>query len=57
MALLQDRIETRSIEMLDMENPGALNPDKIGKLVENDSAREKRLAREAEEAIEQGLAR
>lgn len=47
MTLLQERIETRSIELLDMENPGALNPENIGKLLENESAREKRLAREA----------
>lgn len=48
MALLQDRIESRSIELLDLENPGALNPADIGRLEENSSARAKRLAREAE---------
>lgn len=48
MELLQRRIETRSIELLDLENPGALNPDDIGRLEENESARAKRLAREAE---------
>jgi len=49
MELLQDRIETRSIELLDLENPGALNPDDIGRLEENKVARAKRMAREAEE--------
>jgi len=49
MSLLQERIETRSIELLDLENPGALNPDDIGKIEENHAARSKRLAREAEE--------
>ncbi len=48
MALLQDRIETRSIELLDLEDLGALNPDDIGKLEENHVARAKRLARETE---------
>ena len=35
MALLQDRIETRSIALLDMDNLGALDPANIGKLREN----------------------
>lgn len=48
MALLQERIETRSIALLDLDNPGALNPDDIGKLSENEAAQAKRLAREAE---------
>jgi len=48
MELLQSRIEGRSIELLDLENPGALNPDDIGRLEENKIARAKRLAREAE---------
>ena len=48
MKILQDRIETRSIELLDLDNLGALDPDDIGQLQENSSAREKRLAREAE---------
>ena len=48
MELLQDRIESRSIELLDLENLGALNPADIGRLEENSSARAKRLAREAE---------
>ena len=47
MALLQDRIETRSIEMLDMDNLGALNPDNIGKQKENHVAEAKRKDREA----------
>lgn len=49
MALLQDRIESRSIELLDLDNPGALDPADIGRLEENSVARAKRLAREAEE--------
>ena len=48
MKILQDRIETRSIELLDLDNLGALDPDDIGQLQENSTAREKRLAREAE---------
>jgi len=56
MELLQDRIETRSIELLDRDNLGALKLDNIGKLKENESARQKRLAREADDAIEKGLA-
>lgn len=48
MALLQDRIETRSIELLDMENLGALDPANIGKQKENHVAEAKRLAREAD---------
>ena len=49
MALLQDRIESRSLELLDLDNPGALDPANIGRLEENSVARAKRLAREAEE--------
>ena len=49
MELLQDRIESRSIELLDLDNPGALDPANIGRLEENSVARAKRLAREAEE--------
>ncbi len=48
MTLLQERIESRSIELLDLEDLGALNPADIGKIEENKSARAKRLAREAE---------
>ena len=47
MALLQDRIENRSIELLDMERLGALNPENIGKLKENHVAKAKREALEA----------
>lgn len=49
MAQLEDAIETRSLELLDMDNLGALNPDDIGKLEENASARAAREKREAEE--------
>lgn len=48
MALLQDRIETRSIELLDLENLGALDITDIGAQKENHVARAKRLAREDE---------
>ena len=54
MALLERRIETRSRELLDMENLGALDPADIGKTEENEVAREKRLRREAEERGEKG---
>ena len=49
MAQLEHMIESRSIALLDMDDLGALNPDDIGKTEENEVAREKRLAREAEE--------
>jgi 1-acyl-sn-glycerol-3-phosphate acyltransferase len=52
MALLETRIETRSRELLDMENLGALDPADIGRVEENEVARAKRLAREAAEAAE-----
>ena len=48
MARLESDIETRSIALLNLENLGALNPDDIGKTEENDVARAKREAREAE---------
>ena len=48
MARLESDIETRSIALLDLDNLGALNPDDIGKTEENESARTKREAREAE---------
>ena len=48
MSLLQERIESRSIELLDLENLGALNPDNIGQMKENHVAAAKRMAREAE---------
>jgi len=47
MARLESDIETRSIALLDLENLGALNPEDIGKVEENDVARAKREAREA----------
>lgn len=49
MARLENMIETRSRELLDMKNLGALDPANIGKVEENEVAREKRLAREKEE--------
>lgn len=49
MAVLEERIETRSKALLDMENLGALDPMNIGRVIENDVARSKRLKREAEE--------
>jgi len=49
MAQLEKTIETRSKELLDMENLGALNPADIGKTEENHVAREKRLAKEKQE--------
>jgi 1-acyl-sn-glycerol-3-phosphate acyltransferase len=49
MALLEERIESRSIALLDLDNPGALIPADIGQIEENAVARAKRLAREAEE--------
>ena len=48
MSLLQERIESRSIELLDLENLGALNPENIGQMKENHVAAAKRMAREAE---------
>jgi 1-acyl-sn-glycerol-3-phosphate acyltransferase len=51
MALLQDRIETRSIALLDHENLGALNPEDIGQLRENETAQKKREMREAGKEI------
>lgn len=52
MARLETDIETRSIALLDLDNLGALNPDDIGKTEENDVARAKREAREAEQERE-----
>ncbi len=52
MKELETRIETRSLELLDLGNLGALNPEDIGKLSENNVAREKRIEREAEENIQ-----
>ena len=50
MELLEARIETRSRELLDLNEPGLLDPSNIGRLTENPKAREKREAREREEA-------
>jgi len=47
MALLQERIETRSLEILDYENPGALDISKIGQQVENKAAKAAREAKQA----------
>ena len=47
MAHLQKVIETRSIELLDLDKPGALLVADIGKMEENSVARAKREAREA----------
>ena len=52
MARLETAIETRSIELLDMDNLGALDPANIGLELENESARRKRLAKEAKLAEE-----
>jgi len=51
MARLETDIETRSIELLNLEDLGHLNPDDIGKIEENDVARAKRELREAEGEI------
>ncbi len=52
MALLEERIESRSLDMLDRENLGALTLDDIGKRSENESARAKRIARENQDSNE-----
>ena len=49
---LETRIETRSLELLDLEDLGALDPADIGKLAENKVAKAKRVAREKDEAPE-----
>ncbi|WP_371396533.1 lysophospholipid acyltransferase family protein [Fretibacter rubidus] len=54
MRVLEDRIETRSKAMLDLNDLGALNPDNIGKLKENHVAKAKREKREADEAKQNG---
>ena len=48
MQVLENRIETRSLELLDLENLGALDPENIGTLAENHVARAKREQREEE---------
>jgi len=50
MERLETAIETRSKELLDLENLGALNPNDIGKTEENDVAKAKRESREANES-------
>ncbi|MEM7728994.1 MAG: 1-acyl-sn-glycerol-3-phosphate acyltransferase [Pseudomonadota bacterium] len=49
MALLEDRIETRSRDLLDLEDPGALDPDDIGKVTLNKVAQAREEAREKKE--------
>ncbi len=49
MAMLENRIETRSKALLDLEDLGALKIEDIGKTVENEVALAKRIAREAQE--------
>lgn len=50
MARLETAIESRSVELLDLENLGALNPHDIGKKSESQAALKKRLKREAQTA-------
>jgi len=52
MAQLETAIESRSRELLDLKNLGALNPDDIGKIEENEIALAKRLAKEELQATE-----
>ena len=51
MARLQDMIETRSTELLDMDDLGALDPSVIGEQRENHVAKAKREAREKAEQL------
>jgi len=53
MERLEAAIETRSIELLDLDNLGHLNPEDIGRVTENDVARAKREARQSEEAAQE----
>ncbi len=48
MTLLQNRIENRSLALLDLQNLGALDPADIGTLSENKAARRARLKRTAQ---------
>jgi len=48
MARLETAIETRSKDLLDLDNLGALNPANIGLVKENHVAQAKRLKREAD---------
>lgn len=50
MALLQEQIETRSLELLDYDNLGALDPARIGELTENKSAKAARETKEQNKA-------
>ena len=50
MATLQERIEARSLELLDMENLGALDPADIGKVRLNKAAQKRADARAARKA-------
>ena len=56
MSLLQDRIETRSLELLDYDNLGALNPELVGREIENNSAKAARKLKEAERAERESTA-
>ena len=56
MERLETTIETRSRELLDLDDPGALNPADIGKLELNESARSKAAAREARRARDEAAA-
>lgn len=51
MALLEEMIETRSRELLDMDNLGALKPENIGKLKRNSVAEANHIKRQVEAAI------
>lgn len=50
MALLQERIETRCLELLDYDNLGALDPNIVGKELENKTAKAARQAKETDQA-------
>ena len=49
MALLENRIESRSIALLDLDEPGALDPADIGIQAENPVAKAKRLEKEKQQ--------
>lgn len=57
MTLLQERIETRSLEILDYENPGALDITKVGQRIENNSAKAAREAKDKAQNARIGLAK
>lgn len=50
MALLQERIETRSLELLDYDNLGALDPSRVGQVSENKVAKAVREEKERQRA-------